>query len=151
VVITRRSCRRPGQRTPFPVVSVAGAAQLGVRTHKMESILGHKSGMLMVAGAALTSWRLSSYGKDKIDRAVLRFLFWFLFAAAFVWLVSPLSSNAASVALVMVGCAFFILLIGGVPGLRVSLPTDARHRIVKEQIILWAAVIIVVIAWQKLT
>jgi hypothetical protein len=58
--ITRRSCRRPGQRAVFPVASVAGAAQLGVRQMK-------------------TAGTTSSHSDDRFKRAVERIsaeVFW---------------------------------------------------------------------------
>lgn len=104
----------------------------------------------MVVGAALTSWRLSSYGRDKVDRGVLRFLSWFFSVGVLLWFVSPFSAYATAIALATFGLALFIVLIGGIPGLRLSVPTGTHDRIVKEQVLIWAVLIIAVIVWQKL-
>ncbi len=56
-----------------------------------------------------------------------------------------------SAILIVVGAALFIVLIGGIPGLRLSLPTDIHDRIVKKQVLIWATLIAVIIVWQKLT
>lgn len=105
--------------------------------------------MLLVVGVAITSWRIAPFGKDNIDRFVLRFLCVFSLALSLLWFISAYSTLIVTVVLVMFGFSLFFLVIGGIPGLRISLPIDARERILKEHISIWVILVIAVIIWQK--
>lgn len=116
----------------------------------MESILEHKSGLLFVVGAAFTSWRIARFGEATTDRAVLRFLCGFFSMLGAFWLVSPFSSAVAIAASVMFSLAIVLLFVGGIPGLRISIPSESRERFIKEQTAVWFILIVSVIVWQKL-
>jgi hypothetical protein len=115
----------------------------------MEALLGHKSGILITVGAAYSSWIFLSYGKEAFDRKILKFLSVFFIVLSTLWLLTPYSAVLASIAVGMFGISILFLMIGGIPGVRISVPNTVKSHLWKTQGIPWAILLVAVIVWQK--
>lgn len=109
-----------------------------VDSHTLQSL----DVIAVIVAVSYFAHRLSVYGADKMDRAMLRAVSLLAALVLPAALFSNLGAGFEAFVYVLSGAFLVAMLTGGIPGLRIQIPNDhARNRLLAEGAVVFVLVL----------